>query len=453
MIKQINPQNILISPFIAAKSRALSNTANSDIVILEQDTTETIGIALEYIDYNFGTPLLNRDCNIALEQQSNDLAMYQEGVSGSGTFNSQSAVLNGDGTYKVLVYNTVKNLFYNTYNNPTEILGLEHIDFPLSNTLRNLSQQFRMFSIPQSVFGDRIQPKSVQLFDELLDDNIIIFDDGNQNLIAGYNLFSKVQEVHTYPAGFNPQILLPGAVSLSCPVYNPVYFTLNPSPQGNWTTPTYIYESLPDKNFFTASFTVSASAGNNEITFQWYSGSTALVDNARVTGSLVVSSSVSGSTLQINDLQFSDYGNYYCSATDNAGTSFSSNGLLTVWDNTVSQSMVDTMTLGTSVLYGSTTTLLPYGEASVPTFGTTLRSGLVVNNVFYANAYETASVSVGFDSGLLFNVLVPSYGGQETASVSVGFDSGQLTTLVGPYVSVTETPATFAVSLLTGSVF
>ena len=577
MIKQINPQNILISPFIAAKSRALSNTDNSDIIIIEQDDTETIGIALEYIDYNFGTPLLNRTCNIALEQQSADLAVYEEGVSGSGTFNSQSAVLNGDGTYQVLVYNTVKNLFYNTYNNPTEILGLEHIDFPLSHTLRNLSAQFRMFSIPQSVFGDKIQPNSVQLYDKLLDDNNTIFDDGNQNLIIGYNLFAKVQEVHTYPSGFNPQVVLQGAVSVSCPTFNTVYltnpqsvyinpgdnavftvsgsgiilpihyqwysgstalvdnfslsssisgtysgstgtslyvynvnvayngnayyatawntssagatssaailhvipptFTRNPSAQSNWTTPAYLFPLLPDQNLFTASFTVSTSAGHNQITFQWYSGSTALTDNGRVTGSYVFSSSVSGSILQVNDLQFSDYANYYCSATDQAGTSYSSNALLTIWDNTISQSVIETLLINTPLLFGSTTTTLPYGEGTVTTFGSTLLTGSVVNNVFYGNGKETASVSIGFDSGkifnvivnayggndtgsvsvgfdngLLFNVLVPSYGGNDTGSVSVGFDNGLLTTTVGPYVILTETPATFGVSLLTGSV-
>ena len=217
MIKQINPRNILISPFIAVKSNALSNTDNDDCILMEDGTNS---VALEYIDYNDGNPILNRSCNIACEQQANDTIIYQEGITGSRLFDSASDVRNTDGTYKSLVYRTIQNAFYNTIQNPTEIFGVENIDFPLSNTLRSIADQFRMFSIPTLQLGDKIHPQSVQIYDDLLDDNVTIFDDGDQNLIAGYNLFSKVQEIRSYPSGSNPQQIFPGTSSLDCPHYS-----------------------------------------------------------------------------------------------------------------------------------------------------------------------------------------------------------------------------------------
>ena len=219
MLKHINPQNILTTPFIAAKSHVLSNTQNSDAIVLEQDGTTTI--ALDYVNYNFGIPFLNSDCNIALEQQDADAVAYQEGVLDTDTFNSSSSPRNADGTYKGLVHRTTKNAFYNTYHNPTKIFGVEHIDFALSNTLRNIADQFRMFSLTPLQFGDKIEPKSVRFYDTLFDDNVTVFDDGCQNLIAGFNLFSKVQEVRIWPAGSNPQVILPGTTSYTCPSYAP----------------------------------------------------------------------------------------------------------------------------------------------------------------------------------------------------------------------------------------
>jgi len=218
MIKHINPQNILISPFIAAKAHVLSNTQNSDVVVLEDDGVTAI--SLDYVDYNFGSPVLNSDCNIALEQQEADAIAYQEGVLDTGTFNSSSSERNLDGSYKSLVHRTTKNAFYNTYHNPTEIFGVEHIDFALSKTLRNIADRFRMFSLTPLQFGDKIEPKSIRFYDTLLDDNVSVFDDGYQNLVAGFNLFSKVQEVRTWPSGSNPQTILEGTSSNVCPKYS-----------------------------------------------------------------------------------------------------------------------------------------------------------------------------------------------------------------------------------------
>src|ERR1035441_10441816 len=133
MIKHINHQNVSTTPFVATKARALSNIQNANTVILEPaGYTDGTNVSLDYVDYNGGNPIINRECDIALEQQGIDSISYEEGIIGSGTFDSASDARNTDGTYKSLVHRTTKNSFYNSYQNPTEIFGVEHIDFPLS---------------------------------------------------------------------------------------------------------------------------------------------------------------------------------------------------------------------------------------------------------------------------------------------------------------------------------
>src|ERR1039458_873454 len=234
MIKHINNQNVSTTPFVAAKARALSNIQNADTVILEPEVyADGTNVSLDYVNYNSGTPIINRECDIALEQQDIDSLGYEEGITGSGTFNSASDDRNTDGTYKSLVHQTTKNSFYNSFQNPTKIFGVEHIDFPLSNTLRNLSDHFRMFNIPQIFFGDKIQPRSLQFFDTLLDNNVSVFDDGCQNLIAGYNLFSKVQEVRIFPSGSGAQNeILPGMSSYFCVTVNDEALTVSAGDTG-----------------------------------------------------------------------------------------------------------------------------------------------------------------------------------------------------------------------------
>ena len=220
MIKQLKKTDVMTSPFRATKARELFNVQNPDTLILEEDSSSIVipdtQIALDYVDYVTGTPLLNRDCDIALEQQTDDLEVYEEGTTGSlKTFDSASAERNiGTGTYKELLYNQMFRAFYNEYHNPTEIFGMENIDFPLNKTNRYLADRFRMFTIPRFVMGDKITPGSVQFQDTAFDDNVVVVDDSNGNLIAGTNLFSKVPEVRVLRND-----ILPGTASYSCPVF------------------------------------------------------------------------------------------------------------------------------------------------------------------------------------------------------------------------------------------
>jgi hypothetical protein len=198
MIKQLGKHDRLISPFIAAKQWALSNVDPQDLVLTET-TGSSEPVALEFTDYTDGTPFVNRECNIALEQQPNDLAIPEAGKSGSGTFFPDREETNQKTkTFKRLIYDQIQKAFYNDYKNPLQIFGIDNIDFPLSKTDRFIGNEFLMFTIPRNVFGDRLAEKTIQMFDHTFDDNLIIVDDGEGNLVAGMNLFAKVQEIRTF---------------------------------------------------------------------------------------------------------------------------------------------------------------------------------------------------------------------------------------------------------------
>ena len=221
MIKNISRHSISTTPFVAVKAWELFNVQNDDLVLLEEFSASVniLGtfVAQDYIDYS-GNPIINRECNIALEQQEDDLAVYEEGNSGSGIFYPDTEDTNPRGSYKRLIHDQMKLSFYNNYRNPLQILGMENIDFPLSQTNRYLANHFLMFSIPRKVMGDRLLEGSIQMYDTNLDDNVEIVDDSYGNLIAGDNLFSKVQEVRHLG-----NILFEGTSSNGCPSYNIYY--------------------------------------------------------------------------------------------------------------------------------------------------------------------------------------------------------------------------------------
>jgi hypothetical protein len=81
MIKRINSNNFLTTPFIAVKSWELFNIENDDVVLLEPFVSGSpipdTAVAQDYIDYYGPSPILNRECDIALEQQPQDVLIYQ----------------------------------------------------------------------------------------------------------------------------------------------------------------------------------------------------------------------------------------------------------------------------------------------------------------------------------------------------------------------------------------
>ena len=159
------------------------------------DPNETY-LARDFIEYDSDTlsGSLNGVFNIALEQQQLDELIFEEGISGSGLF-YPDAPQNQKGSYKRLVYHQVLRAFYNNHKNPVQIFGLENIDFPLSQTLRYLGTECKVFTLPQILFGEKMVEGSIEFVDNTYDDDYIVTDDSHGNLFAKSNLFSKVQEV------------------------------------------------------------------------------------------------------------------------------------------------------------------------------------------------------------------------------------------------------------------
>jgi len=203
MIKSLNRDDIQVTPFIAAKTWNLQNTDNNDLILWVSGSL-TGSVALTYIDYGDGTtnPITNSLCNLALIPQSNNnVVKYQHGINNLPTFypansiyyDSGSNPQNKDGTYMNIVYDTYNKLFYNTYDDPTKLWGLENIN--LSGSNRILTDTMDVFSLNKFQFGDKIVPNSVLIQDNGGEIHYTITDDGNTNLILDGEYFSKFQTV------------------------------------------------------------------------------------------------------------------------------------------------------------------------------------------------------------------------------------------------------------------
>ncbi len=165
---------------------------------MEHTGSPGLPVGLEYIEYTPATPLTASGCEIALEQQTYDLAEYRDGLKLSGLFYPDLDPQNSDGTYKRVVYSQVSNMFYNSYRDPTKILGIENIDFELSKTKRFISDEFTLIDIPTTILGEKILENTFIFYNTTTDNNYVLTDDGNCNLLAGTNLFSHQQEVGNY---------------------------------------------------------------------------------------------------------------------------------------------------------------------------------------------------------------------------------------------------------------
>jgi hypothetical protein len=165
---------------------------------MEHSGSAGLPVALEYINYGLSASVTASGCNIALEQQELDLASFKDGLKIAGIFYPDSDPTNIDGTYQRCVYTQIAGMFYNSYRDPTKIWGTETIDFENSQTKRFIADKFKMFEIPQIVFGEKILPNTVVMYDTTTDNNYTFTDDGNCNLFAGTNLFSRQQELGQY---------------------------------------------------------------------------------------------------------------------------------------------------------------------------------------------------------------------------------------------------------------
>lgn len=202
MIKSLNRDDVQVTPFVAKKLWNPTNIEATDLILWMSGSLSG-SISHIYIDYGDGTsvPTTSSTCDLALQQQEDNFVQYHRGLNITGTFfpvgnqyyNSSSNPVNIDGTYMRLVYNTNKQLFYNTYDNPVQLWGVEN--FNLQSTYRILTDVMDVFTIPKNYFGEKISPHSVIIIDSQDDSTYLIKDDGNQNLILSGSYFSTYQEI------------------------------------------------------------------------------------------------------------------------------------------------------------------------------------------------------------------------------------------------------------------
>jgi len=130
-----------------------------------------------------------------------------EGISGSGPFfpigdsryNSDKNPINWDGSYKSIIYSTYNHLFYeNALENPLNTFGVEFPDETIDGKSENrfIKDRIVVTRIPQTIFGEKIRPYTVDIFDESdPHSRYHIKDDGYTNLVMQNAEFSNVQEI------------------------------------------------------------------------------------------------------------------------------------------------------------------------------------------------------------------------------------------------------------------
>jgi hypothetical protein len=284
MLKSLHKDDTQTTPFVVTKDWELSNVANEDLILMEHSGSDGSPVALEYINYGLSSPATASGCNIALEQQELDLALFKDGLKVTGIFYPNIDPQNPDGTYQRCVYTQIAGMFYNNYRDPTKIWGTETLDFENSQTKRFIADKFKMFEIPQMVFGEKILPNTIIMYDTTTDNNYTFTDDGNCNLFAGTNLFSHQQEfgsyVNTFLTGsdnncdYYNTLSLPNTpiLSISNTLYSPfLYLSWNIN---DWPVTNYViersvdginyttYQSVSGINFLDTNVTASV--------FYWY---------------------------------------------------------------------------------------------------------------------------------------------------------------------------------------
>ena len=132
---------------------------------------------------------------LGLDQSDYDFTMIRDGlyIDSDIRFNPNKEEKNVDETYKRIIYNQIKNLYYSDAFNPTTTIGSNNqFDIILDGKNQILYKKLKTVNIPQSFFGEKIVENSVEIKENrgLIDYTII--DDGNGNLYAKDRMFSVI---------------------------------------------------------------------------------------------------------------------------------------------------------------------------------------------------------------------------------------------------------------------
>ena len=221
----------LESTFETSSHLVLSNTVEDLMtdeycpvsISLQQSEHDAGGILVEASDYTidkhntpyYGVPFFvdlistpstesNRNTYvIGLQQSDDDFITIREGtcVDSKVMFVPENEKQNIDGTYKRIIYNQAKNLFYTNYINPVTVMGSNtQFDPSLDGKNQILFKKLKTVSIPQAFIGEKIVENSVKIVEKNGIVDYTIIDDGNGNLYVKDRLFSViVDDQHRHP--------------------------------------------------------------------------------------------------------------------------------------------------------------------------------------------------------------------------------------------------------------
>lgn len=222
MIKFLKNQDIQITNFAAAKTK-VADEFFLDLILATDDKYEfPLILPVEEINLNFNSSKLTgslsrlyNECNLTSVNSDGFLAAYPSSDDNNPDFkigkkypsdfvfypensifyNSSQNPTNLDGTYQGQVYNTVKQMFYNDYNNAYNQFGID--GFNTANTKLNLQDTFVTYTLTVPQAGDRIRPFSININNQTGDIVTFIKDDGKNNLYLSGSYFINCFESFT----------------------------------------------------------------------------------------------------------------------------------------------------------------------------------------------------------------------------------------------------------------
>lgn len=249
MIKSIQSDEIFNTPFISNKSWIVNATSSI------QTVEEGYFVSSSYVFYDSAS---------------------------AAKYGQVAAVQNSNGTYKRLVYQLVKNAYYN--ENVAQSFGLETTD--PDKVFKVLQDTCVRITLPRVYFGEAILKDSVIIYDYSKDKNYTLYDDTYGNLYVDGTHFINYTDVTSriYSA--------PSINFFASPTsgFAPLTTVLSPSVTGNATE--YFWElgdgttstsSSPfshvynDIGTYTVSLTVTGLGGSTKVTKNNYITASVLV--------------------------------------------------------------------------------------------------------------------------------------------------------------------------------
>ena len=204
MIKFFKNEDILVTAFSVASTQNVNNIVSNLIAGNDSNEYFPISIFNDECDYNVSgscEPNVSNQSYLAESQYSGIIPNFEIGkyITSSVVFypkdsefyNVQTNPTNSVGTYQGQVYNTIKRMYYNNYNN----------GYDTSKAKLNLTNEFSLFSFASSQAGDRIRQGSVRINNQSGDIIGYIVDDSNYNLYLSGSYFVNYFDFNSNNSG------------------------------------------------------------------------------------------------------------------------------------------------------------------------------------------------------------------------------------------------------------